>query len=119
MAVHAILAHLTARAARNARDQDPVTRLVCSNGTSAFFDDADTLVSDGGPFLTCWHVTLKDMQVGAADGGVDDFDYSVSGFLNGRLRLVLKLDGIFAAKDECFHAERFMRVLAAGNRAWV
>ena len=63
-------------------------------------------MANGDAFLACWYVTLKDVQVGAADGGMDDFDYGISSVLDLWLGLVLELDRVFATVYKGFHNGR-------------
>lgn len=115
MTVHALLAHGTARTAGDARDQHAVAGLEGADGVAAFFDDTDALMADGGAFVARRHVALQDVQVGAADGGVDDLDDGVGRLLDGRLGLVLELDGVLTAVDEGFHGGC---LCLAGGRCW-
>ena len=65
--------------------------------------DAYTLVSQDSPRLTAGHVAFENVQICAADGGLDDLNDGVGGREDVRLRVLLQplLSG--PQVNQCLH----------------
>lgn len=76
-------------------------------------DDAYALVAENSARLAGRDMALADVQVGATDSGLEDFDDGVRGGRNRRDWLVLQGDGVVAVVDECLHREELLQVYRA------
>jgi hypothetical protein len=85
--VHPLAAVLAAPAGRDAGDQHAVALAHVLDGVAGLDHRPDGLMAEGPPLGAGRHVTLEDVQVGAADGGRVDLDDRVAGLLQLGVRL--------------------------------
>ncbi len=76
--VHLPAAIVAFAAGRDAGDEHAVARLERRDAGADLVDDADAFVAENAARRAGRDVALEDVQVGAADGGLDDFDDGVA-----------------------------------------
>src|SRR4030095_15123438 len=101
--VHPLPAVAAAPAGRDTGDQDAVALADVLDGVAGLDHRPDGLVAQGAPLGAGGHVTLEDVQVGAADGGGVDLDDRVAGVLQLGIRLGLPLLAVRSVVDERLH----------------
>ena len=103
MRVHATTAIVAFSAGRDARHDYAIAGVKRGDCRADLVDHADAFVTENAAGRAGRHVTLEDMQVGAADRGLDDFDDGIR--RRGDLRLRTILDGFLAGSivDEGLH----------------
>jgi hypothetical protein len=88
-----------------------VTRLECGDRRSYRVDDADTLMAENPPRFAAGNIPFEDMQIGAANCGLENFDDRIGGRVDLRFRALFQRVLAGAVVHKGFHGDDSILVM--------